>query len=74
MKKKIIEIAKKVPQLAVLPDGFYKGVCNGYIIHVEYEKDHYELHTEESIRGIEIPVVIQIQDGVATFEIIKNQD
>ncbi len=69
---KILEIREKVPQTATLPDGSYSGVWGGYVIEVTYKGKTYELTTEEGVRGMGIKVVVNVKDGVATFDEIKN--
>ena len=64
MKNKITSITEKLPQPAVLPDGFYNGIS--------YKDRKYELHTEEGVRGIGFKVVVEIQNGVATFDSVNS--
>jgi len=72
MKNKIKTITEKVPQVTTLPDGLYNGVWGGYVIEVNHKGKTYEMATEEGTRGIGIKVVIEINDGVATFDTIIN--
>lgn len=72
LKNKITSITKQVPKAVTLPDGVYKGIWGGYVIEVEFEKEKYDLATEEGVRGIGINVVVSIIDGVATFQLINN--
>lgn len=69
---KILEIREKVPQIAMLPDGAYFGTWGGNVIEVSYKGKNYELTTEEGVRGFNIKVVVNVKDGVATFNEIKN--
>ena len=69
---KILEIREKVPQTTTLPDGSYFGTWGGHVIELSYKGKTYELTTEEGVRGIGYKVVVNIQDGVATFDEIKN--
>jgi hypothetical protein len=69
---KILEIREKVPQTAMLPDGSYSGTWGGNIIDLSYKGKNYELTTEEGVRGMGIRVVVNVKDGVATFDEIKN--
>lgn len=69
---KISSIKVKVPQEVTLPDGIYTGIWGGYIIDLKYNGKTYELTTEEGVRGGGINVVVAIQNGVATFESVKN--
>jgi hypothetical protein len=69
---KILEIREKVPQIAMLPDGAYFGTWGGNVIDVSYKGKNYELTTEEGVRGIGYKVVVNVKDGVATFDEIKN--
>jgi hypothetical protein len=71
MKNKIKSIKEKVTQIAILPDGYYNGIWGGYIIEVQYKGKTFELETEEGVRGIGFKVVVEIKDGVATFDDIN---
>ena len=72
MKNKIVSIIEKVPQTAVLPDGYYIGTWEAFIIELSYKDKQYELRTESGVRGVGIKVVVQIKDGIATFEELKS--
>ena len=72
MSNKILEIREKVPQVTTLPDGFYNGTWGGFVIEVYYKGKTYELTTEEGVKCMGIKVVVNIQDGVATFGQTKN--
>ncbi len=72
MSNKIIEIREKVPQVTTLPDGMYTGTWGGYNIDVRYKGKEYQMRTEEGVRGVGFKVVVNINDGVATFEELKN--
>jgi hypothetical protein len=72
MRNKIKSITEKVPQVTTLPDGYYNGIWGGYVIEVNYKGKTFELETEEGVRGIGIKVVVEIKDGVATFEEMKH--
>lgn len=72
MSNKILSITEKVPQAAMLPDGLYNGTWGGYVITIHYNDKVYECKTEEGVRGIGIKVVVTVQDGLATFESVKN--
>ena len=72
MKNKITSITEKLPQPAVLPDGFYNGIWGGYVIEISYKDRKYGLHTEEGVRGIGFKVVVEIQNGVATFDSVNS--
>lgn len=52
----------------------YYGIWGGCIIDVTYKNKQYELETEEGVRGIDIKVIVGIKDGVATFDIINNEN
>lgn len=71
MINKVTSITEKVPQATTLPDGYYTGVWSGYIIELTYGKKQYELSTEEGVRGINIKVIVEIKDGLATFDLIR---
>ena len=72
MRNKVKSITEKVPQVTTLPDGLYDGLWSGYVIEVSYNGKKYDLTTEEGVRGINIKVVVQIENGVATFDTITN--
>lgn len=72
MEYKIKEIKEKVPQVTTLPDGYYNGIWGAYVIEVHYKQKTYELTTEEGVRGIGIPVIVEIKEGVATFSQINK--
>lgn len=72
MKNKVKSITEKIPQPVTLPNGLYNGVWGGYVIEVTYKGKNYELHTEEGVRGIGIKVVVEILDGVATFDTVNS--
>ena len=67
-----MSIVEKVPQIVVLPDGYYIGIWGGYVIELSYKSKRYELRTENGVRGVGIKVVVQIKDGIATFEELKS--
>lgn len=69
---KILEIREKIPTITTLPDGSYFGTWGGYIIEVKYDGKIYELTTEEGVKGMGIDVVVNINEGVATFKEFKN--
>lgn len=68
MKHKVKSISIKVPKEITLPDGLYTGTWGGYTISLRYADKEYELKTEEGVRGIGIPVVIEVKDG----EVLKQ--
>ena len=72
MRNKIKSIKEKVPQVTTLPDGYYNGVWGGYSIDVIYKSKAYELETEEGVRGINVKVIVEVKDGVATFEEVNS--
>lgn len=72
MRNKIKSIREKVPQVTTLPDGYYNGIWGGYCIEVSFNKKNYELETEEGVRGMGIKVIVEVQDGVATFDEVKS--
>ncbi len=69
---KIVKITEKIPRETTLEDGIYTGTWGGYIIELTYKSKTYELTTEEGVRGVVFKVVIEVKDGVATFETTKN--
>lgn len=72
MKNKITAITEKVPQTAILPDGMYHGVWGGYMIEITTQRKTYQLTTELGVRGMGIKVIVEIKNGVATFDEVKN--
>ncbi len=72
MKNKILSIKEKVPQETTLADGVYMGTWGGYVIEVYHNKKTYELQTEVGIKGLGFKVVVNITDGIATFNSINN--
>jgi hypothetical protein len=72
MSNKILEITEKVPQTAMLPDGNYAGTWGGYNIDVQYKNKTYQMKTKKGVKGIGIKVVVNITNGVATFNELKN--
>lgn len=72
MKNKIKSIKEKVPQLTSLPDGLYDGIWGGYVIEVKYQEKTFELETEEGVRGMDIKVVVEIKNGIPTFDEVNS--
>lgn len=72
MKNKVTSIIEKVPQVTPLPDGFYNGVWGGYFIKITTQGRHYELETETGVKGMGIKVVVHVENGVATFDVIND--
>ena len=72
MINKIKSITEKVPKETTLPDGYYNGIWGGYIIEISCSNKKYELTTEEGTRGINVKVVVEVIDGIATFGIIRS--
>ena len=72
MINKITSITKKIPKTTTLPDGLYNGTWGGYVIEINYKGSTYELATEESVRGINIKVVVEIKDGEPTFDTVNS--
>jgi hypothetical protein len=72
MRNKVKSIVKKVPKETTLPDGLYNGTWGGYVIELTYDKEIYELATENGVRGINIPVVVEVKDGVITFDTVRT--
>ena len=72
MRNKIISITEKVPKVTTLPDGYYNGIWGGNVIDISYGGKQYELKTLEGVRGIGYKVVVEIKDGVATYEEILS--
>lgn len=72
MKNKVKSIKEKVPQVTTLPDGLYNGTWGGYVIEITYNGKNYELETEEGVKGIGIKVVVEVKEGVATFDTVNS--
>ena len=72
MQHKVKSITEKVPQVTTLPDGLYYGTWGGYVIEITSNGKQYELATEEGVKGIGIKVVIEIKDGVTTFDTVRS--
>lgn len=70
MKNKVKSITEKLPQASNLPDGLYNGVWGGYVIEIRFDGKQYELATEMGVRGIGIKVVVQVEDGIASFDTV----
>lgn len=70
MKHKVKSITEKVPKVTTLPDGFYNGIWGGCVIELTYSGKRYELETEEGVRGMGIKVIVEIRDGVASFDTV----
>lgn len=69
---KILSITEKLSTPAVLPDGVYSGTWGGNVIDINYKGKTYELTTQEGVRGFGYKVVVHVQDGVGTYEELKN--
>ncbi len=72
MSNKILSIKEKVPVETTLPDGVYNGVWGGYVIELNYKGKTYQLETEDGVKGMGIKVVVMVNDGVATFNEVRN--
>jgi len=72
MRNKIKNIRIKEPKISSLPDGYYNGIWTGYSIDVNYKGKDFELETEEGIRGGNVKVIVEISNGIATFDEIKS--
>jgi len=72
MKNKILSITRKIPKETSLPDGFYNGVWGGYVIDITSNGIQYELATEVGVKGMNIKVVVLIENGVATFDTLHS--
>ena len=72
MKNKITAITEKLPIDTSIPDGLYNGVWGGYAIELRMNGKTYELTTEKGVKGIGIKVIVEVKDGIATFQEINN--
>ena len=61
-------IKEKVPEVTILPDGLYYGTWSGHVINLEYKNKNYELITEEGVKDFGRKVVVEVKNGVATFD------
>jgi len=71
MKNKIKSITEKVPQVTTLPDGLYNAVWSGFAIELSYGSKNYQLETEIGVKGIGIKVVVEVFEGVASFDTVN---
>lgn len=69
---KILSIKEKIPVDSTLPDGSYTGIWGGTIIEIQYKGKTYELTTDEGVRGMGFHVVVHIENGVGTFNGVRN--
>lgn len=72
MIKRVKVVEEKLMQITVLPDGIYNGVWSGNVIDLKVGIKEYELTTEIGVKGINIKVIIEVKNGIATFDTIKN--
>lgn len=72
MKNKIKSITEKVPQVTTLPDGLYGAVWSGFVIELSYGSKNYQLDTEIGVKGIGIKVVVEVFEGVASFDTVNG--
>jgi hypothetical protein len=72
MINKIKSIKEKVPQVTTLPDGFYCGNWGGNVIVIHFKEKTFELETEVGVKGIGYKVIVHVENGIATFDEIKN--
>jgi hypothetical protein len=72
MKNKVVSISEKLPQPVILSDGIYEGVWGGYKIIVPHNDRTFILETEVGVRGMGVKVVVEVKDGIATFQEISN--
>lgn len=70
---KVLTISRRVDKNDTLPDGLYLGLLGGYNISVKYNDCEYNLSIKEGIRGFNIPVVVTVKDGEATYSFTKNR-
>ena len=71
MPNKIVKITE-TRVVTTLPDGTYKGKWGGNIIDVYVNPISYRLETQHGVRGFNIPVTVNVKEGVATFVEIKQ--
>lgn len=69
--KNIIKTITEIIPHTTLPDGYYNGLWSGYVIEVKFNGKIYELTTEVGVKGINIKVIIEIENGVATFDLVN---
>jgi len=56
-----------------LPDGLYYGTWGGYVLDIKYNGKNYEFLTKDGVRGINVKVVVEIKEGVPTFDTFLNK-
>lgn len=72
MKNKIKSITEKVPQITTLPDRLYNAVWSGFVIELSYGSKNYQLETEIGVKGIGIKVVVEVFEGIASFDTVNG--
>jgi hypothetical protein len=50
----------------VPPDGLYEGVWGGYTVEMTVMGCLVTFQTNNGVRGMNVPVYVQVKDGVAT--------
>jgi len=58
----------KVWTEVVPPDGEYKGFWGGYNVRFTINDQNFEFESESGVRGMNIPVIVSVKNGVVTFE------
>jgi hypothetical protein len=52
-----------------IPDGVYDGLWSGYSVTVvAQDAGYYHIHTEDGVRGTDVPVTVIVSNGVITIE------
>ena len=68
MTTKITSINLTIPTEGGLPDGDYQGTWSGYEVRVIVNEQGYRMHTENGIRGLNIPCTVRVRAGVVTVD------
>lgn len=71
MKYKVNSIIEK-PKPVLLGDGLYYGRWQGFKIYIEHFGKHYELETQEEQKGYNLGVIVAVENGLVTFDVLRN--
>jgi hypothetical protein len=58
-------------RVVFVPNGVYQGTWGGYRVTMKLGEDNVEFNTDDGVSGLDVPVTVTIQNGVATVEPIK---
>jgi hypothetical protein len=54
-----------------IPDGTHRGVWSGYRVEFATPQGVFEATTEQGVRGLKVPCLVEVQGGVATLKAMK---